>query len=143
MIWKIILLLSCFNVLVNAGGRCSGGTSSRDPKPFRNNLEWINSLQAYPKLNWDRLIREPNDDDKEAAKDALVKSGCPTNSLDELLGTSHCDMWPSHLKSDKAPYAVMSRLILRRIADSRVAYVERYPNFQVNSPLILIFESFE
>ncbi|XP_050426853.1 E3 ubiquitin-protein ligase NRDP1-like [Adelges cooleyi] len=144
MIWKIILLLSCFHVLVNAGGNCSGGTSA--PTPHRTIADWKNELVANPVLNWDHLICFPKDDDKEAVVRALIYSGCPTESLQHLLDTSHWNTWPIQIKSADDPFISktnMNRLSLYRILNTRVVYVANSQRpVKVNFPgLIFIFNS--
>ncbi|XP_050426843.1 uncharacterized protein LOC126837090 [Adelges cooleyi] len=147
MIWKIILLLSCFNVLVNAGGSCSGGASGADEDYQAHDTisEWIDTLNADPNIDWNRLIIHIDSDDKKDAKAALMSSGVPKDDLNELLVTCNWNTWPSQIKSNQHPYvnkSNMAKLSLYRIPDTRIVYAAPNVSQQVSSPgILMVFTS--
>ncbi|XP_050426675.1 E3 ubiquitin-protein ligase NRDP1-like [Adelges cooleyi] len=138
MLWKIIFLLSCFNVLVNAtGGWFSKWFSTppsqsnllnvtEEPNLFQRIEQWIESLEVKVVKFWGPLARKPNQDQKRKAKAALEDSKCPTGAVDTILLNSHIRNWPEQILNTR----------------SRVVYVAHSDNdFVSQAGILFIFES--
>ncbi|XP_050426466.1 E3 ubiquitin-protein ligase NRDP1-like [Adelges cooleyi] len=134
MIWKIIFLLSCFDVLVNAG---QPSPFFEEPPsrtvatvPFRTLQEWAPTLQLTHITNWTTLQHEPDNDQKDAAEFALKSSKCPTNIIDMLVWRSQINQWPDHLKNTAGTGPNIDNirtLTCRRIPGAPIVYVG-YPD---------------
>ncbi|XP_050426668.1 E3 ubiquitin-protein ligase NRDP1-like isoform X1 [Adelges cooleyi] len=157
MLWKIIFLLSCFNVLVNAtGGWFSKWFSTppsqsnllnvtEEPNLFQRIEQWIESLEVKVVKFWGPLARKPNQDQKRKAKAALEDSKCPTGAVDTILLNSHIRNWPEQIlntRNDDYDLESIKQLICRRIPGSRVVYVAHSDNdFVSQAGILFIFES--
>ncbi|XP_050426657.1 E3 ubiquitin-protein ligase NRDP1-like [Adelges cooleyi] len=138
MIWKIILLLPCFTVLVNAGCERSSlntpnspnpQTQTVDPIPYETYDQWANSLPAYNVTDWTSLKPTPRDDDRRATRKALVKSRCPRRLVTPLLEKSAIQNWPAYLKNDTGyDITVLRNLNFRRIPNAPILIVAPLDN---------------
>ncbi|XP_050426632.1 E3 ubiquitin-protein ligase NRDP1-like [Adelges cooleyi] len=149
MMWKIIFVLPCFTVLVNAvGNHEEGSTSTEGPTQNPNIREWVNSLVVINISDWSTLSTGPSKNQKDLARDALKNSGCPTDIVEVLLLNSYIFNWPDHFK-EKNPnrYTTTFHLKLltcRRIPGAPVVYVSHIDNIWVPKPgLLFVFDKLE
>ncbi|XP_050427508.1 E3 ubiquitin-protein ligase NRDP1-like [Adelges cooleyi] len=149
MMWKIIFVLPCFTVLVNAvGNHEEGSTSTGGPTPFPNIEDWADSLEEIKISDWSNLSTGPSPNQKDLASDALKNSGCPTDIVEVLLLNSYIFNWPDHFK-ERNPNGYKTTfhikyLACRRIPGAPVVYVSHISNIGVPEPgLLFVFDKLE
>ncbi|XP_050441620.1 uncharacterized protein LOC126846340 [Adelges cooleyi] len=129
MMWKIILLLPCFDVLVNAGllSPYFTGSSSQSSDcqpveqtdPYPNFVNWVISLHSTG-ANWTSLDRELDVEKINNAREKLKLSRCPPGDVESLITNSNWDNWPTELRSPQEPFineSYMNGLTLRSIPE--------------------------
>ncbi|XP_050426695.1 uncharacterized protein LOC126841683 [Adelges cooleyi] len=146
MIWKIIFLLSCFNVLVSASPPLQTPSSSRQI-PFASLDDWAENLEVITITNWTTLQHELDDNQKNAAVEALKNSYCPILIEDDIVKNSDLSKWPARLKNTAGTGPNIDNirtLTCRRIPGAPILYVgySDTSNHSVNYPgMLFIFDS--
>ncbi|XP_050435010.1 E3 ubiquitin-protein ligase NRDP1-like [Adelges cooleyi] len=157
MIWKIVFLLTCFNVLVDAGGCCEPGGTLTDevsdvdnntevPQPYETIAQWLEVLKEQGYIDWTKLAKTPRNNQIENARAGLAYSRCPSTILGDLLKSSKQINWPPELASAITRFerSVLRTYTYRRIPKTQAVFLAPSENQGVpESGLLLIFDKLE
>ncbi|XP_050426686.1 E3 ubiquitin-protein ligase NRDP1-like [Adelges cooleyi] len=165
MIWKIIILLLCFNVLVNTSSSPSASSSgclplgpcvnilnaiaiNKPPKlKYSRTEDWIASLKIQEITDWTNLIMEPTEEQIKKTKKRLESSGCPSGASGVISMNSQFCNWPNHIKNtrqDNYDINALKNLTCRRIPEKPILYVGNSDNRSVAIPgIVFTFASLE
>ncbi|XP_050443167.1 E3 ubiquitin-protein ligase NRDP1-like isoform X3 [Adelges cooleyi] len=167
MNWKIIFLLPCFTVLVNAGAcnqpsrtyspEQTGESSQMDDNTgeysrLDNNPEnlhpnasiqgWLGPLEKMTNINWSTSSYIPTTEEKDNVKAGLINSGCPPDILEGLLVNSQQITWPpDRYTTNAGNRSLLKSYTLRKIPNITAVVVAAFENDSVPEPgLLLIFK---
>ncbi|XP_050426792.1 uncharacterized protein LOC126837078 isoform X2 [Adelges cooleyi] len=156
MNWKIIFLLPCFTVLVNAGA-CNKPSRTYSPEqtgeysrlenntealqPYETIEEWLANLplQTITVDECHTLAFTPKQNQIDHAKPGLINSRCPSNIVDVLLGTSVQSKRPPELAESLAQNRsnILTSYTFRRIPNVPALLAASAENPSLPGPGIL------
>lgn len=125
---------SCLSLPPNSSSSSSTSTTFK-PIPI-----WCHFFPRAKVLRWGGLISTPDLSIQLAVKKALIDTGCPNSTVNELMENSHERKWPpglSTLEIRQVNRPLFDNYICRKITGQQAVLVTSYENQHMNDDMIL------